>query len=123
MIKVFFDSECVLCRRYQQAIKLIADDKIEWVDIHRHESVFPVGLSKQQLLSDIHIQKDDGELLKGADALGHIITLLPGAARFSWLMEKDSSKKAIDLFHSTSEKLRRRLLKSCPSCKNKGTSP
>tara|TARA_R110000868_G_C10946014_1_gene767436 strand:+ start:118 stop:489 length:372 start_codon:yes stop_codon:yes gene_type:complete len=122
MITIFHDSDCILCRRYKQALDLIAHNQIVWIDIHTDQCVAPQGLSKAELLQEIHILNSDGDLLKGSEAIQYLISAIPAAKRFSWLIESDSAKKAIDVFHSTSDKLRRRLINSCPSCKNKTSS-
>ena len=122
MIEIFYDSQCILCRRYKQALDLLAHDKLKWVDLHAQDFVIPDGLKHEDMLNEIHIFTLERELLRGSQALQYIITTIPAAKRFSWLMERDSAKKAIDVFHTTSDKLRRRLIKSCPSCKNKTSS-
>jgi len=118
-MKVYYDSQCELCKRYQQAIEYLAKGQLDWVDLHDSTSELPQGFSKDELLSEIHALTDSGSVLKGAEALSAIIEQIPGAARFSWLMQRDSAKKALEVFYDTSEKLRRRLMKSCPSCQNK----
>ncbi|MBH46715.1 MAG: hypothetical protein CME71_00935 [Halobacteriovorax sp.] len=122
MITIFHDSNCILCRRYKQALELIVHDQIVWIDIHSDDCVAPDGLSKSDLLQEIHIISAENVLLKGSDAVQYLMSAIPAAKRFSWLIESDSAKKAIDVFHSTSDKLRRRLINSCPSCKNKTSS-
>lgn len=118
-MKVYYDSQCELCRRYQQAIEFLARGKLDWVDLHDSNSELPQDYSKEDLLNEIHALNDQGEVLKGAEALAAIIEHIPAAERFSWLMQRDSAKKALEVFYDTSEKLRRRLMKSCPSCQNK----
>lgn len=118
-MKVYYDSQCELCRRYQQAIEFLARGKLDWIDLHDPQTSLPVDLKKEELLSEIHVLNDQGQTLKGAEALAAIIEYIPGSERFSWLMQRDSAKKALEVFYNTSEKLRRRLMKSCPSCQNK----
>lgn len=120
-MKVYYDSQCELCKRYQQAIEFLARGKIDWIDLHDESAKLPHGVDKAELLSEIHAQTNDGHLHVGADALAVIIEQIPGAERFSWLMQRDSAKKALEVFYNTSEKLRRRLMKSCPSCQNKNS--
>lgn len=122
MITIFYDPQCVLCRRYKQALDLIDHTAFNWLDANDDEAIKVIDRSKEQLLSEIHILLEDSSILSGSEAMSFILTHMPGASRFAWLMEKDSTKKAIDTFHATSEKLRRRLIKSCPSCKNKSSS-
>src|SRR5690606_29768256 len=92
--------------------------KLTWVDIHSIDGDLPYNLTKEALLSDIHAISEE-RVLVGAEAISLIISTIPGAKRFSWLMEKDSAKKAINIFHETSDRLRRKLINSCPSCKNR----
>tara|TARA_R110002049_G_scaffold198439_1_gene368449 strand:- start:1378 stop:1749 length:372 start_codon:yes stop_codon:yes gene_type:complete len=122
MIKVFYDGKCILCRRYKQAVELLDNSKFTWLDANEESSSKMLNIPTQELLADLHVQLSDNSIIKGSAAMTYIIKQIPAASRFSWLMEKDSTKKAIETFHSTSEKLRRRLIKSCPSCKNKSSS-
>lgn len=122
MVNIFYDDQCLLCRRYKQALELIDSKTFTWIDANSEEATKVSGLSRDQLLSDIHVQLENSTFLRGSEAISYILTKIPGASRFSWLMEKDSTKKAIETFHSTSEKLRRRLINSCPSCKNRSSS-
>ncbi len=122
MIKVFYDGKCILCRRYKQALELLDKGNIEWYDANQEDSSKIINIPTNELLADLHVQLPDMTVHTGSEAMSYIIKEIPAAARFSWLMEKDSTKKAIETFHTTSEKLRRRLIKSCPSCKNRSKS-
>lgn len=118
-MKVYYDSQCTLCLRYHQAVELIASGKIEWLDINDPMTVYPPGSTLEDLLSELHVLREDGTLVRGGDAIKEIITVIPGAGRFSWLIESDSAKRTLNSFYETSERLRQRLLKSCSSCHNK----
>ena len=122
MITIFYDQQCILCRRYKQALDFIDHTAFNWLDANDDESIKIIDRTKDELLSEIHILLEDSTVLSGSEAMSYILAKMPGASRFAWLMEKDSTKKAIETFHSTSEKLRRRLIKSCPSCKNRSSS-
>lgn len=121
-MKVYYDSNCVLCSRYKQAISFIAKNKIVWLDVNDEKIELPANYARSELLEILHVFTDDGNVHVGPDAFKAIIAAIPGAERFSWLMQQDSAKRALDVFYETSERLRRRLMKSCPSCQNKPPS-
>lgn len=117
MITIYYDSQCPLCCRYRQALNLLAKDQLEWIDIYTQPEA-----NQAELLSVIHIKLSDGSILRGPEAMETIIKAIPGAERFSWLIDSNSAQKALNIFHETSDRLRRRLMKSCSSCHNKRSS-
>ncbi len=67
--KVFFDGSCPLCaREISLYSKLDKDDEIEWVDVSQPEPATPVGITRERLLSRIHLLDSEGKLQIGASA-------------------------------------------------------
>ncbi len=118
MITIYYDANCPLCCRYRQALTLLAAEQLKWINIHEQNEFSP-----EELLNQLHVKLPDGSLKRGSEAMTYIIHAIPGAERFSWLIDGESGQRAIDFFHKTSDRLRRRLQSSCPSCQNKRASP
>ena len=88
--KVFFDGSCPLCaREISLYSKLDKDDKIEWVDVSQPEPATPVGITRERLLSRIHLLDSEGKLQIGASAFFFIWKKLPG---WRWLGNLEKNK-------------------------------
>ena len=88
--KVFFDGSCPLCaREINLYSKLDKDDEIEWVDVSQPEPATPVGITRERLLSRIHLLDSEGKLQIGASAFFFIWKKLPG---WRWLGNLEKNK-------------------------------
>ena len=88
--KVFFDGSCPLCaREINLYSKLDKNDEIEWVDVSLPDPQTPNGITRERLLSRIHLQDSDGKLQVGASAFFVIWKKLPG---WSWLGNLEKNK-------------------------------
>ena len=119
---ILFDSECPLCVRYKQSLlRLDLDKKFSFTSIHDSETTKYIEVDESKNANDfknkLHVFTSSSEFLEGADALSFIVELLPGASKFSWLIESNMGKKAINFFYEMSDQYRRSLLNRCSSCK------
>lgn len=106
-----------MCTRFKQALeKLDIHKKIEYVSLHE-DALYETfsTLSKEECNETIHLITEQDEILIGARAIEHLATLFPGVNKLSWLLEKESSKKAMDFFYSKLQELRKNS-KNCKSC-------
>ena len=88
--KVFFDGSCPLCaREISLYSKLDKDDEIEWVDVSQPEPATPVDITRERLLSRIHLLDSEGKLQIGASAFFFIWKKLPG---WRWLGNLEKNK-------------------------------
>tara|TARA_B100000963_G_scaffold40529_1_gene30168 strand:- start:572 stop:907 length:336 start_codon:yes stop_codon:yes gene_type:complete len=71
-IKVFYDGNCSICKKEINFYSKIDKDKhFDWVNIHNNAAkINNIGLTKKKLLSVLHIQTQDGSIIKGVDAFG-----------------------------------------------------
>jgi len=115
---LLFDSECPLCVRFKDSLKMIdGTEKITPISIHTDEvyNQFP-ELDKLQCTEKVHYITSDSKILVGEEALEHLIKLYPIVNKFSWLIESNMGRKAVDYFHSMTNKYRKTLIKKCPTC-------
>ena len=71
-IKVFYDGKCNICKKeinfYSKIDKF---NNFDWINIHKNtKEIKKIGLSKEKLLSVLHIQTQNGSIVKGVDAFG-----------------------------------------------------
>ena len=73
-IKVFYDGKCNICKKEINFYSKIDKNKnFDWVNIHKNaKEIKNIGLSKEELLSVLHIQTQNGSIIKGVDAFGHM---------------------------------------------------
>jgi len=96
-LTVLYDGACPLCRREIGVYrKLRSDTPVCFVDVSDSSVCVPTGTTRQQLLDRFHVQRENGELLSGAQAFLALWEAMPGwrwlalAGRVpgtTWLME------------------------------------
>jgi len=85
-LTVLYDGSCPLCRReisvYRDLKPLHPDASVCYADISNAAVPLPCGTTREQLLARFHVQRQNGELLSGAEAFLALWTALPG---WRWL--------------------------------------
>ena len=73
-IKVFYDGKCNICKKEINIYSKIDKNKnFDWVNIHKNtKEIKNTGLSKEELLSVLHIQTQTGSIMKGVEAFGYM---------------------------------------------------
>ncbi len=93
--KVFYDGSCPLCKREISLYSRLDKEKeIEWLDVSQSETFIPDGMTRDRLLSRIHLLDSEGKLQIGASAFFLIWKKIPG---WKWL---GNMKKYKFVFHS-----------------------
>ena len=93
--KVFYDGSCPLCKREIRLYsKLDKNKEIEWFDVSKTKFPIPVDVSRDKLLSRIHLLDSDGRLQIGASAFFYIWKKLPG---WRWLGNLKKNKLIFQL--------------------------
>ncbi|EQC50768.1 thiol-disulfide oxidoreductase DCC family protein [Bacteriovorax sp. DB6_IX] len=115
---LLFDSECPLCVRFKDSLTMLEGTEIiTAVSIHDDEVYKQLPyLNKEECMLKVHYITSDNQVLVGEEAIEHLIKLFPLVHKFSWLIESNMGKKAVDYFHSMTNKYRKTLIKKCPSC-------
>jgi predicted DCC family thiol-disulfide oxidoreductase YuxK len=105
--KVFYDGSCPLCRReINLYTKLDKDKQIEWLDVSSPDTFIPQNVTREYLLSRIHLIGSDGQLQVGAAAFFFIWKKLPG---WRWLGDLGSNRfvfRSAELFYEIFLKIR-----------------
>jgi predicted DCC family thiol-disulfide oxidoreductase YuxK len=118
---IIFDQECPLCVRFKQSLLFLdRGNKFDFAPL-QDETIYikyPI-LSREECEKDIHILIDKNEVVKGTEALEFLIKNYPKVKSFAWLLESDSGKKAVNLFHDKVSELRQAYKKNCPGCAKK----
>ena len=97
---IIYDEDCPLCLRFKQAIQSIDLSKpINFVSLNTDSLYldFP-ELNKNDCTNKVHMILEDRTILVGPQVVEHLLLLNPIVSKFSWLIESDSGKKALDLF-------------------------
>lgn len=117
---LLFDAECSLCVRFTQGLKLIdKNNHINMVEIQNHEiyEEFP-ELTFEDCSETIHLINAENEILKGGDVIKFLVKEIPAVSKFAWLLEPESASKAMDVFYSKVNEVRKQIKKSkgCNNC-------
>lgn len=115
---LLFDSKCPLCVRFKDSLmRLDGAHSITPVSIYNDDiyKQYPF-LDRDSCQQEVHFITKDGQVLKGNQAIEHLIKLYPLVNSFSWLIESNMGKKAINYFHQMTDTYRKNLKRKCPSC-------
>lgn len=80
MLAVLYDGECQMCRASIQGIRNFdRSDRIEPLDLHDPgaRARFP-GLALEDLMEELHVVDDRGQVYRGARAINEILRIQPG---------------------------------------------
>ncbi len=86
-LAVLYDGECDMCRASIQGIRNFdRSDKIEPLDLHdpAARARFP-ALAIEDLMEELHVVNDRGQLFRGARAINEILRIQPGLR--GWLAD------------------------------------
>jgi predicted DCC family thiol-disulfide oxidoreductase YuxK len=120
---LLFDSECTFCVRFTQALKLV-DGKgvINFTPIQNMEIYEEYSeLSFEDCSETIHLIKEDGSIVKGADVIKYLTETIPAVKKFAWLLEPQSAQNAINAFYNKVNDARKvkKKHKGCTTCGNR----
>lgn len=116
---LLFDSECALCVRFTQALRLVdKDEKISFVSIY-DEDIYDKfkDLNQQECEETIHFITEKNEILQGGAVIEHLVSEIPSVEKFAWLLESERSKQAVDAFYKKVNEVRKIIKKKgCTGC-------
>lgn len=114
-----FDSECPLCVRFTQALKLVdKDNDINYISLYEENlyEQFPF-LNKDECEDVVHLILSNNEVLRGGEVVEYLIHKIPAVEKFAWLMNPESTKKAAEAFYKKVNDVRKFVKKhGCKSC-------
>ncbi|MDD0854222.1 DUF393 domain-containing protein [Halobacteriovorax sp. GB3] len=115
---LFFDNECPLCLRFKQALeRLPGTEHIQMISIHSEElKNFPM-IDIEECKKQVHLLTEDNDVLVGQDVAEYLIQYIPGVSKFAWLLDTEVGKRAMTKIYRLSEKYRKAVMKTCPSCR------
>lgn len=115
---LIYDPDCPLCLRFKQALGFMDTKKnLEFKSVQDPAVYLSYPqLNKEECLDEIHMLSSSGKVFRGADVVSELITIFPGVSKISWLIEKESSKKAADFFYKSLNNIRKAVKKDCPKC-------
>lgn len=114
-----FDSECPLCVRFTQALKLVdKNHKIHYVSVYEDElyAKYPF-LDRNECEQVVHLVLSKDEVLKGGQVVSYLVKMIPAVEKFAWLINPESSKKASEAFYKKINDVRKFVKKhGCKGC-------
>ena len=119
---LIYDAECSLCERFKKALDFIdKEGRIQKVPL-QEEWLYEkfTELDKEECLDVSHLIDEKGQILKGPEVVEYLVSFYPGVKHFSWLIESESGKKAVDFFYDKVSQIRKNLKDDCPDCRSKG---
>ncbi len=117
-VTILYDSECMMCARFKKGLELMdKNSKITFYSIHDPKTfeLFP-SINPKEARSIVHLIKDD-KTYKGGEAISELIKIYPGVNKLVWLLDSQAGKKAMDLFYTKIDELKKSRLNPCPKCK------
>lgn len=118
---LIYDSNCQLCTRFKKALELVdIKNTIRFVSVHDQSIYveFP-ELDQAECESEVHLLDKDKKVYVGGEVIEQLLKSLPQVKKFSWLIDSDSSKKAIGSFYKRLNKMRQMKKANCYTCGSK----
>lgn len=118
---LLFDPECSLCARFKVSLEHLDTRKqISFRSIFEENlSVEFPFLQEESFQKDVHLIRSDGEVFVGGEVIAELLKTFPLVSKFAWLIDSESSKKALGFFYKSLSRMRGSLV-DCPKCqKNK----
>lgn len=115
---ILYDSECELCKRFKQAI-IIIDSKglVSFHDVNdKNFYTHFEFLNFEDCKDKVHLIDEHDNILNGSQVVEYLVKILPGVSKFSWLLDYDMGKKAINVFYDVVDKIKRSHV-ACDKCK------
>jgi predicted DCC family thiol-disulfide oxidoreductase YuxK len=109
--KLLYDEKCSLCRKFIKFVKKFNNGEIQCISLYEYEKNNK-EFTLQELLIDIHMIGEHGEVLIGLDAINKIISFIPQIEKFSWLLNTKIVRQNNKVIYKTIKKYR-----NCIMCK------
>ncbi len=116
---LLYNHECDFCNRFKMALERIPGTKeITMISIH-DEKIFEMypEVSFESCKDTIHLIDKNKRIHIGPEVTKFLITEFPGVSKFSWLLETEIGKKAVNLFYEFTEKCKESMSKNCANCR------
>lgn len=116
---IIYDAECPLCVRFKKGLSIIDIKNLISFKELNDPSVYTSNpeLSPEACSDEVHMIGPKGRIFRGGEVIAELILELPGASKLSWLIEKESSKKTLDIFYNSLNRIRKAAAGDCPKCK------
>ncbi|MDP7319292.1 MAG: DCC1-like thiol-disulfide oxidoreductase family protein [Bacteriovoracaceae bacterium] len=120
-VVLLYDSECSLCTRFKKALEhLDSESLIEYKSIYDQEVYLNYPqLNTEECQQEVHMIIEDGKVIRGGDVIEYLVKIFPGVSKFSWLIESESGKKAINVFYKKLNDMRLMKKRNCFTCGSK----
>lgn len=119
-LTLLYDGECELCLHSVETIKRMRTDAdIRMIALQQaaaHE--LPQGISREQLLAELHVLDAEGRLYRGADAFARIIRTMPAWRWLAVLYRAPGLKPLADIGYRFIASHRYRLFGKAESCES-----
>jgi len=117
---LIYDQECTMCSRFKQALENLPGSKeINFIPLQDNEVFKQYSVLDPLACADsVHLLVDKDTILVGPEVVQHLIKIIPGISKISWLLEKEAGKKAVDFFYQSINKYRKSKWNPCPKCKD-----
>jgi predicted DCC family thiol-disulfide oxidoreductase YuxK len=118
---LLYDSECQLCNRFKKTLDILDTKKtIKFISIYEQNIYIDYPeLSKEECESVIHLIDDDKKIYRGSEVIEQLLLSFPQVKKFAWLIESESSKKAMNIFYKKLNQMREMKKASCYTCGSK----
>ena len=82
------------------------------------EGALNPSLNFEDCSEEIHLVDEQGAIHKGGEVIKYLALKIPGVSKLSWLIESDSTQKAMDVFYEKVNSVRKsnQEKRNCTSC-------
>lgn len=116
---LIFDSECPLCVRFSQGLKLLdKSNKYNYASVQDDEVYKKLSfLNKEECEEVVHLVVSKDEIYRGPEVIEYLLKEIPAVEKFAWLLDSDKSKDAMNAFYNKLNEVRKIIKrKGCTGC-------
>ena len=117
---LIYDQECTMCNRFKQALENLPGSRdINFIPL-QNEDIFKKYsiLDPLKCADSVHLLVEENKVLVGPEVIEHLVKIIPGISKLSWLLDKEAGKKAVGLFYKSINEYRKSKWNPCKECKD-----
>ncbi|MBN2435328.1 MAG: DUF393 domain-containing protein [Spirochaetes bacterium] len=104
---LLYDRDCPLCSRFAVIVeKLDHENMIDFVPLQDYCKK-EIRFSCEELLKTVHIISEQGQVLKGGDAVCKVLMLVPASRPYRWLLKSKVGHRVSNTVYFALNSIRR----------------
>lgn len=119
---IIYDQDCSLCVRFKQGLihfsHLTEENFLPLQEDTIYEKFLSINvtLEKDECQKEVHMVDENNQVFRGSQVVEKLIPIVPAVTKLAWLLDEGSVKKASELFYTSVNLLKKKIIPGCRSC-------